>query len=90
MLKFHFASSAIFDPQRETNLYLLFCVTLYIFKQQKCLQLRFLGIFYAFVLQNTLYGLLLQNYAHVEFLIFQSIFVHFGSFQDAFSLLKGD
>ena len=29
MLKFHFASSAIFDPQRETNLYLLSCVTLF-------------------------------------------------------------
>ena len=28
MLKFHFASSAIFDPQRETNLYFLSCVTL--------------------------------------------------------------
>ena len=28
MLKFHLASSAIFDPQRETNLYLLSCVTL--------------------------------------------------------------
>ena len=29
MLKFHFASSAIFDPQREANLYLLSCVTLF-------------------------------------------------------------
>ena len=29
MLKFHFASSAIFDPQRETNLYLLSCVPLF-------------------------------------------------------------
>ena len=29
MLKFHFASFAIFDPQRETNLYLLACVTLF-------------------------------------------------------------
>ena len=29
MLKFHFASSAIFDPQRETNLHLLSCVTLF-------------------------------------------------------------
>ena len=29
MLKFHFASSAIFDPQRETNLYLLSCVILF-------------------------------------------------------------
>ena len=29
MLKFHFASSAIFDPQRETNLYLLSWVTLF-------------------------------------------------------------
>ena len=29
MLKFHFAASAIFDPQRETNLYLLSCVTLF-------------------------------------------------------------
>ena len=29
MLKFHFASSAIFDPQRDTNLYLLSCVTLF-------------------------------------------------------------
>ena len=29
MLKFHFVSSAIFDPQRETNLYLLTCVTLF-------------------------------------------------------------
>ena len=29
MLKFHFASSAIFDPQRETNLSLLSCVTLF-------------------------------------------------------------
>ena len=29
MLKFYFASSAIFDPQRETNLYLLSCVTLF-------------------------------------------------------------
>ena len=25
MLKFHFASSANFDPQREPNLYLLSC-----------------------------------------------------------------
>ena len=31
MLKFHFAWSAIFYPQRETNLYLRSCVT--IFKQ---------------------------------------------------------
>ena len=30
MLKFHFASSAIFEPQRETNLYLLSCVILFI------------------------------------------------------------
>ena len=29
MLKFHFASSAIFNPQRQTNLYLLSCVTLF-------------------------------------------------------------
>ena len=29
MLKFNFASSAIFDPQRETYLYLLSCVTLF-------------------------------------------------------------
>ena len=29
MLKIHFASSAIFDPQRETNQYLLSCVTLF-------------------------------------------------------------
>ena len=29
MLKFHFASSAIFEPQRETNLYLLSCVILF-------------------------------------------------------------
>ena len=29
MLKIHFASSAIFDPQRETNLYFLSCVTLF-------------------------------------------------------------
>ena len=29
MLKFHFASSAIFDPQTETNLSLLSCVTLF-------------------------------------------------------------
>ena len=29
MLKFHFASSTIFDPQRETNLYLLSWVTLF-------------------------------------------------------------
>ena len=29
MLKFHFASSAIFDPQREANLSLLSCVTLF-------------------------------------------------------------
>ena len=43
----------------------------------------FLPIFYAFVLQNTLYGS--QNYAHNEFMIFQSFFVQFGSFQDVFS-----
>ena len=29
MLKFNFASSAILDPQRETYLYLLSCVTLF-------------------------------------------------------------
>ena len=29
MLKFHSASSYIFDPQRETNLDLLSCVTLF-------------------------------------------------------------
>ena len=38
MLKFHFASSAIFDPQRETNLHLLSCFTL--FKQ---LSLRYIN-----------------------------------------------
>ena len=42
----------------------------------------------AFVLQNMLYGSLLQNCAQREIPIL-SIFVHFGSFQDVFSLLKG-
>ena len=52
---------------------------------QICLLLHFLRIFYAFLLQNTLYGSLLQNYAQSEI----PIFIHFGSFQDVFSLLKG-
>ena len=33
--------------------------------------------------------MLLQNYAQDEFPIFYSIFVHLGSVQDGFSLIKG-
>ena len=36
-----------------------------------------------------LYGSLLQNYAQDQILIFQSILIHFESFQDMFSLCTG-